>query len=881
MALKRAAIALVTLILVSPINPATAQTGSWTLVGWNNLGMHCMDADYSVFSLLPPYNTIHAQLIDPQGKFVTNPNGMRVTYEAIADPTGSVNTTSMAKTTFWDHLLALFGVSLPVDTGLAGKAMPGTMNTPQSMSFDATNAWFIAEGIPLTPYDDAQLKNPYPLMHLVARDQSGTVLATLDIVLPVSDEMSCLTCHTSGSDPAAQPAAGWVNDSDPQRDMRLNILRLHDDRQATDSTFKAALSAGGYNAAGLFATAVTDGQSILCANCHASAALSTNGLAGTKPLTQAMHGHHATVLDPTTGLTLDASNNRSACYRCHPGSLTRCLRGAMGSAVAPDGTLAMQCQSCHGTMSVVAAATRSGWLNEPMCQDCHTGTAVSNNGQIRYTSVFDSPGHVRQAVDRTFATTLNVPPGFSLYRFSIGHGGVKCEGCHGSTHAEFPSSHTNDNIQSVQHQGHVGMFVECVNCHATQPVTVTGGPHGMHPVGQAWVNSHAGDIGEGGGGNLSHGDGSGRASGSAQCQVCHGTDYRGTVLSRAQADRVLNAGQFGTKQLWRGFQVGCYTCHLGPGGGDQNPNRAPVVQNAKASTTAGTPIGVTLSARDPNHDPLTLRIVTQPANGTAAMSGTTATYSPGAGFAGSDSFTFAASDGSTDSNLGTVSVSVGGGSACPASKCGHTVADALTALISAVTTCQVRQADLAFKGKSFAEETCEQSAQAKFDKAIARVAASCPAQVTTNANAARDALLSGAQSLDTQNGTIYCDAASGRPLDPGGDDLGFVPASKANLTCADGVAKYLNKLASSVLSCQRRWADTRLKGKTFDLTACQNAAVAKATTARDQVLKGGGCADCLGQPGQDALRNGVASHLATMRPLIFLCPVTTAATTPP
>ena len=24
------------------------------LVGWNNLGMHCMDRDFSVFSILPP-----------------------------------------------------------------------------------------------------------------------------------------------------------------------------------------------------------------------------------------------------------------------------------------------------------------------------------------------------------------------------------------------------------------------------------------------------------------------------------------------------------------------------------------------------------------------------------------------------------------------------------------------------------------------------------------------------------------------------------------------------------------------------------------------------------------------------------------------------------
>ena len=53
-----------------------------------------------------------------------------------------------------------------------------------------------------------------------------------NIVLPVSDEMDCRACHASGSGAAARPAAGWVNDPDAQRDYRLNILRLHDDRQA-------------------------------------------------------------------------------------------------------------------------------------------------------------------------------------------------------------------------------------------------------------------------------------------------------------------------------------------------------------------------------------------------------------------------------------------------------------------------------------------------------------------------------------------------------------------------------------------------------------------------------------------------------------------------
>jgi hypothetical protein len=613
--------------------------------------MHCMDADYAVFSLLPPYNTIHAQLMDPQGHLVRDPAGITVSYEAVADPDGSINTTSVGKTNFWQHVPALFGVALAPDVGLAGQKMPGATNQPQPMTFDATAAWFIAEGIPITPYDDAHQKNTYPLMHLVARDANAQVLAATDIVLPVSDEMSCAACHASGASPGAQPLAGWVNDPDPQRDMRLNILRLHDDREGVRDTYKSALATAGYNASGLYATATADGKSILCARCHLSEALAGSGIAGIPPLTQSVHGRMAYVIDPTTGMPLDAADNRSACYRCHPGAVTRCLRGAMGNAVAADGARAIQCQSCHGSMLDVASPDRTGWLDEPACQDCHTGTATHNNGLIRYTSAFVSAGQRRVAVDQTYATNADTPAaGLSLYRFSKGHGGLLCEACHGSTHAEFPSSHRNDNLQSIAQQGHVGVLVECSTCHGTQPLTIDGGPHGMHPLGQAWVGRHSDVVGE-------NGDPS-------QCQACHGSDYRGTVLSRAQADRTLQTEELGTKHFWRGFQIGCYTCHRGPHDGDGNPNRPAVVSDTSATTTSGTALRVSLSASDADGNPLSLRIVSQPAHGTVGLDGTDATYVPDAGFTGSDSFTFAAWDGSTDSNLGTVSITVSGAVPC-------------------------------------------------------------------------------------------------------------------------------------------------------------------------------------------------------------------------
>jgi PKD repeat protein len=615
-----------------------------TLVGWNDLGMHCMDADFEVFSILPPYNVIHAQLIDPSGNLVTNPSGITVTYEGVADPGGSINTTSAGKTNFWDWILGLFGVALAPDEGLAGSDMPGPVNSPQPMHFDDAFDWFSAEGIPITPYDDAGDKNYYPLMKLVARDASGQVLATTRIVLPVSDEMSCSSCHGSGSGPAARPNGGWANHPDPELDYRYNVLLLHDDLEGGTARYTAALAAAGYNPSGLYATATADATPVLCAACHGSNALPGTGQPGIPPLTEAVHSRHADVIDPSNGLALDATANRSACYTCHPGSDTRCLRGAMGNAVAASGALAMQCQSCHGGMSRVGEEGRAGWFDQPTCQNCHTGTATTNNGQIRYLSVFDSNGQRRAAVNNTFATDPDTPvAGVSLYRFSTGHGGLQCEACHGSTHAIYPSSHLNDNLQNLDLQGHAGTLSDCASCHGSQPRTVAGGPHGMHPVGQAWLDRHE-DAAE---------------DNPGQCRTCHGNDYRGTVLSRALGDRMLDT-EFGTKHFWQGFQIGCYNCHNGPDDDDRNRNRAPVVNDVTASTTEHQPVAIPLSASDADGNSLSLRIVSQPANGTVGLVGSTATFHPFAGFSGSDTFTYAAWDGSTNSNLGTGSVAVGG-----------------------------------------------------------------------------------------------------------------------------------------------------------------------------------------------------------------------------
>ena len=636
----------------------TTHAANSTILGWNNLGMHCMDSDYSVFTVLPPYNTIEAQLI-VGGKLVTNGTGYTVTYQALADPSGSINTTSIGKGNFYDYTPFLYGPLAP-DKGLANGVMPGPANIRQTNLFQTLNEpvhgvftpvnWWHAEGIPITPYDDAGNKNPYPLMRMIAWNSANQPIATNDVVLPVSDEMDCRVCHASGTQGAAKPAAGWIWDGLPERDYRLNILRLHDEHQFSQhgAVYAGALAANNYNPAGLYRRVTADGKPVLCALCHASEALQTAGYPGVPPLTTSVHSRHANVMDPELKITLDNSANRAACYRCHPGSTTRCLRGAMGSAIAADGSMDMQCQSCHGNMSAVGSTSRVGWIMEPNCQGCHTGNAITNSGQIRYTSVFETNGAVRVPTNRTFATTLNTPPtgglNLSLYRFSVGHGGLQCSACHGSTHAEFPSLHANDNVRNIALQGHVGVMSECTACHTNSPSTVSGGPHGMHPVGSPWIEGHH--------------EGLDKGPMPPRCATCHGADGSGTVLSRMQANRTLSA--FGTKTLFRGAIIGCYTCHKGPGNTASNTNAAPTVVEVATDTTNDQSVNIPLSVTGAGAWP---RIISQAANGSVGVNTNThvATYFPNPGFVGTDRFTFAAYDGAKNSNLATGTVTVARG----------------------------------------------------------------------------------------------------------------------------------------------------------------------------------------------------------------------------
>ena len=87
-------------------------------------------------------------------------------------------------------------------------------------------------------------------------------------------------------------------------------------------------------------------------------------------------------------------------------------------------------------------------------------------------------------------------------------------------------------------------------------------------------------------------------------------------------------------------------------------NDAPAATDSSAQVAEDSPEDVQLHATDIDGDPLTYAIVTPPAHGTLSGSGATRTYTPDHHYSGPDSFTFKANDGTVDSNVATVSITV-------------------------------------------------------------------------------------------------------------------------------------------------------------------------------------------------------------------------------
>jgi hypothetical protein len=713
-----------------PIVPNT----DYAIVAINDLGMHCGDLDTRISSILPPFNVLHSQVIQRGNGGLPRILGegeVDIFYSAASNPddpapakvasgqalSSVTNAGTVYKTNFWDisaaaydpfypsGILPLFSssedVGLPMPNverfyledgflaasqqNMSGITNPYTANVPQifhehigtlpfftnfPFGYTADVNLFEAAGVPIAAFDDFGQENPYPLVRVQA-DMTGGTVATIDIVMPISGEAECQSCHSA--DVGTGDALGSLAPADIASAMDdplhnntvpfevsvewasdINLLRLHDQKHGT--TLDQGFDANTGKAT----------NPVVCQTCHYTPALdlaqfgplgpendnvdpivlndgaiTIDSLANGrdqvkhKSMSNVMHSHHSsTGLFPDMPPAIDAQGNRrdpvltqtileETCYLCHPGKRTQCMRGAMANG-------GLVCQDCHGQMAQVGDdfthnvslpdnignfdlgpdfytnpdTPRVPWANEPGCGSCHTGYAtdnlagdadvlvsptdtLGNSDGIRLLSAYrqnDAKATPIVPANKAFAeNTVTIddvdPQGPNadavgnpkLYRVSNGHGGLFCESCHGSTHAEWPTANpnANDNIPSSQLQGHSGYIAECTVCHEPNDASLpmgNNGPHGMHavtdldPVAPAKADDRW---------NFAHknyrNDGPG-------CDACHGDDLKGTVLSRTADDRTVwckdNKGNLPecaageqTAVIPKGTAVSCGMCH--------------------------------------------------------------------------------------------------------------------------------------------------------------------------------------------------------------------------------------------------------------------------------------------------------------------------------
>ncbi|HET7839898.1 MAG TPA: hypothetical protein VFL04_09060 [Rectinemataceae bacterium] len=416
------------------IAPAeTAQ--AYVVFAWNDLGMHCLNPSYDTAVILPPYNTVNAQVLkrgDPP-ELVTS--GVTVSY-ALVDNSYSVGKGQFGQ--FWTYMMSLFGKSQADNIGLAGKGLSGTMD------WVGADGVYRAVGIPVVPRTDSAplVRAPYQQAVITVRDGAGQVIASTKATVPTSDEINCAKCHA----PGASIQASFQD-----------ILDKHD---ALSSTNLAAA------------------KPVLCASCHSSPALGTPLQAGIPYLSASIHGFHAT--------------RGASCLDCHPGATTLCNRSL--AHTSSDGN----CTSCHESMQVVASSIAAGrvpWQTEPACGSCHlsptqatltripspglssipevnTGAALDRtskgHGGLSCTACHSSPHAMvpsREAKDNFQALA------YQGKAVTIG----SCGACHPSSQgrgaAEFMDTHGGPNPEE---------FSACAVCHTAVPsADIQLWPHGF------------------------------------------------------------------------------------------------------------------------------------------------------------------------------------------------------------------------------------------------------------------------------------------------------------------------------------------------------------------------------------------------------------------
>ncbi|HNW60004.1 MAG TPA: cytochrome c3 family protein [bacterium] len=396
-------------------NKAIPDTAQYVVFAWNDLGMHCLNPTYDQAVILPPYNTVWAQVIKRGNPPQIVTTGLTAQYRII-DNTHSYSKRSFSQ--FWDNAKKLFGTDLQQDKGL--NLVDPNLHNGLAGEMVNRNDHFEVDGIPLTPVDDSGNWNPFQVAEITIKNAGGTVVAQTRTTTPTSDDINCGKCHGANA--------------------FADILQKHDSKHGT---------------------ALQGNKPILCASCHASPALGMTSSSGNY-LSKNIHKSHAT--------------RGAACYDCHPGEKTSCNRSKAHTAA--DGNCTSCHGDMNNVANTIATGARTPWVNEPKCATCHagvpqvdTGTTLYRNamghGNVYCASCHSSP---HAMVPSTQASDNYQAMQYQGKAKTIGSCGVCHQGSKGESGdiGEFGGKHGGANPDQK---------TACNICHTATPSETTKWPH--------------------------------------------------------------------------------------------------------------------------------------------------------------------------------------------------------------------------------------------------------------------------------------------------------------------------------------------------------------------------------------------------------------------
>jgi hypothetical protein len=457
---------------------ATTSNRDVIVLASNDLGMHCACPGAQYMLLLPPFNTLRAQVIERDVNnerngtplVLADPSDIRVEYNIVENSDTYLQTQDTYYPT-WVKMMPRYGFGPAIDPadgkiqGLTGSKLAGEMEAEPE-------GWWEAVGVPAFP-DESNAsssqekimidplggpdRNPYLTGNIkVVEQATGALLAETNITVPVSFG-GCCDCHLS----LAEDTPGYTRDPESSfqlmgflhsRDSGINFADptvLNPDRDWEIAEGEP----------------VTPGP-VRCSVCHWDPAMGESAAPGGyvnatsgAPLPTSQysfsdvlhrwHVQNSTVLSYDPDLATD-------CYQCHPSNEVNCYRGQHVNQTIGQDNHMVWCTDCHGDLNqrVAEGQLQNPWSEAtlPRCGDCHQATGENSILSAFGGSFLKSMTHKSDA--------------------------ILCSTCHGSPHALNPSTLAKDNQQNINLQaGYVGQeqgahaIGVCDVCHVGRSTT--------------------------------------------------------------------------------------------------------------------------------------------------------------------------------------------------------------------------------------------------------------------------------------------------------------------------------------------------------------------------------------------------------------------------